>query len=133
MPAESATTNDPNVFVLAGDGLHVSYSTARQVGGPQFHYQDAGQNTVFQGEQIRTAESELGTLVTVVIQMTVDRGSTTFTLLLPRVVLRDPQSAPISTLGITTMHTRPVVGPVQGQTDFYTTQQLQGTATFILT
>jgi hypothetical protein len=83
----------------------------------------------FEGDQIRSMESEIGTLVSVTIFATVDAGSTSFTLLLPHVNLDQSQQATITTEGITTLH-RSSLLPVfnQGQTELYTVERLTGTA-----
>ena len=88
----------------------------------------------FVGDQIRTADTEIGTLVTVTISLTPDSGSTTFTLLIPEVNLRASDSASISTYGITTLHRLTIIGPpLQGQTELYTTHEMKGTAAFFVT
>jgi hypothetical protein len=63
----------------------------------------------FTGSEIRVAEvPDLGTLVSVTIHMMVDSGSTTFTVLLPRVNLPAPlalpAAVPVTTDGVTTLH-----------------------------
>jgi hypothetical protein len=123
----------PNLYELSGEGIHVTYSTTSFGGQPLLTYQDASQSKHFMGEQIRTVETEIGTLVTVTIFLTVDSGSTTFTVLIPKVNLRSSDSVSISTEGITTVHRFLVIGPpLQGQTELYTVYPLEGTASFVL-
>src|SRR3954471_17936592 len=77
-----------NMFSLAGGGLHVSYSTTGIDGKPHFSYQDSLRTLSFRGDEIRVAEVvDLGTVVSVTIARTIDSGSTTFSLLVPRVNL----------------------------------------------
>ena len=60
-----------------------------------------------------------------------DVGSTTFSLLIPRIEVNMLGAvAQVRTLGITTMHSTPFVvpGTVLGQLDSYTVTQLRGTA-----
>jgi hypothetical protein len=76
---------------------------------------------------------DLGTLVSVTIHMTIDTGSTTFTLLLPHVNLPAPPAlpaaVPVTTDGVTTLHRFSTVLALQnGQQEFYTVTPLQGTA-----
>ena len=115
----------PNKWNLAGGGIHVHYDST---GGGLFHYQDASTSRTFSGSNIRVLPSpDLGTLVSVTLQTTVDSGSTTFTLLLPSVVL-DPPSHPVEpvhTDAITTIHR---LGPGLGQKEFYTVTSLTGSA-----
>jgi hypothetical protein len=123
----------PNVYELQGDHLHVSYVTTGKTGKPRFSYQDANQSLSFTGDQIRTATTEIGTLVTVTLHMAVDSGSTSFTLLVPHVNLTKPgTNAQIQTIGITTAHQLALlrIGG-KGQTQLYTETQLSGTASFV--
>src|SRR5690242_7694524 len=76
-----------NLYDLAGHSLHVNYATSGFDGKPHLSYQDAHQSLSFSGDQIETVEARLGHLVSVVIRSSVDAGSTTFSLLVPRVNL----------------------------------------------
>jgi len=117
----------PNVWVLYGGGIHVRYFTA----GPNLFYQDPMRTRDFKGQEVRVVQvPDLGTLVSVTIFLTVDSGSSTFTLLLPTVnVAAQPiSSAPVSTYGITTAHHFSVVPAFQhGQQEFYSVTALSGT------
>ena len=124
----------PNLYQLHGGPLHVTYSTTSFTGKPQLSYKDGSQSLNFTGDQIRKTSTEIGTLVTVTIRMTVDSGSTTFTLLVPTVNLTGSvMTAPVQTIGITTVHRFSVV-PVgnQGQTELYTGTQLSSTASHVM-
>lgn len=124
----------PNMYQLSGGHLHVTYSTTSINGKPHFSYQDGSQTLSFTGNQIRQTKTEIGTLVSVTIHMTVDSGSTEFSLLVPTVNLSSPSSpAQIHTCGITTAHRFSVVPAAnQGQTELYTTTELSGTASVVL-
>jgi hypothetical protein len=124
--------NQANLYELSGGGIQVSYSTSSITGQPLFNYHDGSQVKNFSGNEIQTVESVLGNLVTVFLIRTVDSGSTTFTLLIPSVNLPPSNSAPIATQGITTLHKFSIVGPHNGQREFYTVQPLQGTASFVV-
>lgn len=134
MQASNPQPVAPNLYQLHGDYLHVTYSTTSFSGKPQLSYKDAGQSLNFTGDQIRKTATEIGTLVTVTIHMTVDSGSTSFTLLVPTVNLAGPTTPPteIHTVGITTVHRFSVV-PVgnQGQTELYTVTELSGAAAHV--
>ena len=128
----------PNLWTLTGDGIYVRYSTIPLLGpagGPHFIYQ----TLKFGAEDIRTVNvPDIGTLVSVTINMTIDTGSTTFTLLLPltNIVQQGPVSSiPVTTEGITTTHAGPFTPPVpfgHGQQEFYTVTQLTGTASHVM-
>ncbi|HEV7807169.1 MAG TPA: hypothetical protein VGO80_15210 [Solirubrobacteraceae bacterium] len=124
-----AIGTSPTSYTLQGDGLHVSYSTTSFQGMPHFDYHDGHITQSFVGDEIRTEQTEIGTLVTVTIMLTADRGATSFSLLLPTVNVGPSKSASISTIGITTRHRFAI--PVSlnlGQTELYTVTQLTGTA-----
>ena len=122
----------PNLYELSGAGLQITYSSSSFEGKPHFNYHSASLNRPFVGDQIRSTETELGTLVSVVIQETTEAGSTTFTVLIPRVNLNLSDSAPIVTDGITALHRGSIIGQPNGQLDFYTVQPLRGTAAFVV-
>jgi hypothetical protein len=123
----------PNLYQLQGKNLHVSYSTSGIDGKPHFSYQDTHQSLSFRGDDIRTQETEIGTLVSVTLRRTPDSGSTTFSLLVPTVKLEQGHSAPLSTEGITTLHRFSIVPAFdKGQTELYDVAPLRGTAQFVV-
>ena len=133
------TSRTPNLYNLHNNviqggqfSLHVSYATSGIDGKPHFHYQDAQQTLNCVGEQIRTVESDVGLLVSVTIRQTVDAGSTTFTLIIPKVNLGQSAQAHISTFGITTVHRFSIVPQFNlGQIETYAVSQLEGTAELV--
>jgi hypothetical protein len=127
-----ATPSKPNLYDLHGHHLHITYSTTSIDGKPRFQYHDNFQTLEFSGDQIRTLDSEIGTLVTVTIRLTPDLGSTTFTLLVPQVNLNQSTQAQITTFGVTTLHRFSIAPQLdQGQTEHYTVAELSGTATVV--
>src|SRR5207249_5013086 len=137
-PASSGNTAapafvQPNLFQLSGSGIHVSFSTSGIDGKPHFSYQDAHQTLSFTGDQIRQVPCDLGTLVSVTIRLSVDQGSTTFSLIVPHVNLPGEQTVPIRTEGITTVHRFSLVPAFNmGQLETYTVRGLHGTAAHVL-
>ncbi|ABB75637.1 hypothetical protein SAMN05216403_1311 [Nitrosospira multiformis ATCC 25196] len=121
------STQTPNLYQLSGKNLNITYSTSGIDGKPHFSYQDLQQTLDFTGDEIRSVETEIGTLVSVTIRMTVDTGGTTFSLLLPRIHIPGEQTVPVQTIGITTLHRFSVL-PISGQRDFYTVTRLHGSA-----
>jgi hypothetical protein len=134
---EFTMAQSPNQYHLEGRGITVSYFPQGE--GPVFPdrgrlrltYQDAHQSRAFFDADVRTVDVEdLGTVVSVTLILTVDTGSTTFSLLIPQVDLPDqPQpSVFIRTEGITTVH-RAFVGLIgHPQAETYTVTALHGTA-----
>jgi len=122
-----------NHYELSGDGIHVSYFSSGLVGEPQLTYQDAQGSRTFMGSQIKVEKSEVGTLVSVVLHMTVDSGSTTFTLLIPTTNLTFAEHAAIDTIGIVTIHKFSFFFNDTATTEIYTVHQMHGTAAFVLT
>ena len=126
----------PNLFVLSSPGIggiHVTYTTTGFDGKPHFTYSsDFGSHT-FSGDQIKTEQAVPGTLVSVTILHTVDAGSTTFTLLIPRINLNQGETLAITTEGITTHHRFSIFPPaMHGQLDTYGVVTLTGTAQHVV-
>jgi hypothetical protein len=120
-------TAEPNRYDLSGEHIHITYSTTGVDGKPHFTYQDQQQTLNFSGGHIRTVQTEVGTLVSVTIRLTVDAGGTTFSVLLPRVNIPGEQTVPIRTIGMTTLH-KFSIGPAIGQRDFYKIASMTGSA-----
>jgi hypothetical protein len=131
MPQTPTVT--PNLYQLSGHHLHVSYSSSGIDGKPHMTYQDTHQSKSFRGDEIRTVECDLGTLVSVTLRLTVDVGSTTLSLLIPRIRISPTSAAAVHTECITTVHSMPF-GPqtIQGQLDSYTVTSLRGTAQVVM-
>lgn len=123
----------PTLYQLAGSGMHVTYSSTGVDGRPHLHFHDSQHNQNFSGDQIRSVVCDLGVLVSVSLQQTVDAGSTSFSLLIPRVNLQSGEIGHVSTEGVLTVHRLSVV-PVfnHGQLDHYTVCKLNGTARHVL-
>ena len=126
----------PNQYHLEGGGITVSFfplgfGPVTPGGVGRFTYQDAHRSLNFTGDAIRKVEvPDVGTIVSVTIVPTIDVGDTTFSLLVPQVML--PQhtgaSAFIKSEGITTVH-KILAGAIGiAQRETYTVTQLTGTA-----
>ena len=119
----------PNLYQLSGHHVQISYATSGIDGKPHFHYQDTLHNLDFSGAEIRTVESDVGTLVSVSIVRTIDSGSTTFSALIPRVNLNQGEVGHIRSEGILTIHRFSIVPALNhGQLDTYSVTALHGTA-----
>jgi hypothetical protein len=121
-----------NRYDLQGGDIKVTYGSAGVDSKPYLYYSDSSLSRNFAGDEIRVIqENDVGTLVSVSIHMTVDTGSTSFTILIPRIKTADGQSVPtnIITIGVTTVHRFSVVPAfMMGQIDCYATVTLSGTA-----
>ncbi|HEU4728452.1 MAG TPA: hypothetical protein VFT22_11195 [Kofleriaceae bacterium] len=120
----------PNLFHLSGPHLHVSYSPSSFDGKPSMTYQDDHETRSFRGDEIRTVECDLGTLVSVTLHAMPDVGSTSVSLFIPRMRISPRSSAQVTTDCVTTQHNTPFALPenTQGQLDTYTVTNLHGTA-----
>jgi hypothetical protein len=121
-----------NKYDLHGGNVTVTYGASGVDGKPYLNYSDSNLSRLFKGDEIRVIqETDLGTLVSVTIRMTIDSGSTSFTVFIPRVKMTDGQAAStnIVTVGITTLHRFSIVSVfMMGQIDHYTAITLSGTA-----
>jgi hypothetical protein len=128
----------PNRFVLqSSDGsIKVDYETSSFMGQPTLNLtQGPGLGPIrhFVGSQIRRCDTEIGTLVSVTTQVTVDTGSTSFSVLIPSISLTttaDHKS--FATEAITTSHTGPNSVPSSGVHETYRFIPLKGEASFVL-
>src|ERR1043166_6342264 len=80
----------PNRFVLhsSDNKTKIDYETSSFIGQPTLNLtQGPGPIRHFSGSQIRTLNTEVGTLVTVTTEMTIDTGSTSFSVLIPAITL----------------------------------------------
>ncbi len=131
--ASQTALADPlaNRYVLTGHGVQVTYDSTGLAGQPQLVYRDQQRTLHFSGSAIRQVDSDAGTLVSVTTVMSIDTGSTTFSLLIPRVTVHSGRAAHIRTLGITTTHRLTIDTPVHGQLDTYQVHPLMGTASVV--
>jgi hypothetical protein len=122
-------TVTPNLYHLTGHQLHITYATSGIDGKPSLTYQDTHAARAFRGDEIRSVECDLGTLVSVTLQMTPDLGSTTLSVLIPRMRVSQGTSATVHTDCVTALH-RTAFAPqlLHGQLDSYTVTSCHGTA-----
>jgi hypothetical protein len=127
----------PNSFVLqSNDGkTKVDYETTSFIGQPTLNLsQGPGPIRHFVGSQIRRVDTEIGTLVTVTTQITVDTGSTSFSLLVPAITLTSiSDHEPFTTDAIQTHHTGPNSVPATGVHETYQFIPMKGEAKFVAT
>ncbi len=99
---------EANVFEMTGDDVQISYSARGpfidQPGlKPTLTYQDSDQNLTFSGDQIRTQQNEIGSLVSVSLKTSVDAGATILTLLIPSITVEEIMvDQPFETFAIVT-------------------------------
>jgi hypothetical protein len=129
----------PNRFVLqSSDGkTKVDYETSSFIGQPTLNLTQGPSPTVpirhFSGSQIRTRNTEIGTLVSVTTQVTIDTGSTSFSVLIPAITLTAiSDHKAFTTEAIVTSHSGPNSVPSTGVHETYQFIPLSGEATFVL-
>ena len=127
--AAQLSIQQANNFSLSGGGIHVDYSSTSINGQPRLAYHDAVRNLSFAGSDIRTVDvPDIGTIVSVTLTITVDVGSTTFSVLIPHVLVSAGQSNPVTTDAITTIHKMPFAPQLPGQLELYRVTRLTGVA-----
>jgi hypothetical protein len=137
-PQVAADTRDPNQYRLHGHGVEVTYyptgaGPLTVDGALILTYQDAQRSLEFRGQQAQVvAVADLGTCVTVTIQMRPDADRTTATLLIPTVVLPAGQPSTVHTELITTVHDSTFSGLGDPQRDHYTVTRLTGEASQVI-
>ena len=124
-----AQTVTPNLYQLSGSHLHITYTTTSIDGKPTLTYQDAHLGKSFRGDEIRTVECDLGMLVSVTLRMTIDSGSTSLSVFIPRMQIEQGAAAAVHTDCVTTVHRFSMVLALNlGQLDTYSVVALHGTA-----
>src|SRR5205085_5943459 len=97
--------NTPNQFALTGGNVQISYSTSGFDGKPHLTYREGEHELSFSGDEIRIQETEIGTLVTVTLQIQVDVGGTKLSFLIPNYRHVGEAAQPIETVAIKTHST----------------------------
>jgi hypothetical protein len=120
--------------------LRISYRTFRRVAPPPGQLDSAflpatvltvthdGTEATFEGGQITTVDTPIGTLVTVQLSVVADLGTTTLSFLLPELGA-EPASgrSELHTIAIRSLHKSGFAGPAQqGQLNTYTAVRLHG-------
>ena len=119
----------PNQYTLHNSRVKIAYSTSGFQGQPQLSYNDGQQTLTFQGPQIRTVNTEIGSLVSVTTEIVVDRDSVSYTILIPVVALPDNHAtAHVHTYAVITKHLTPLGPPQTGQRESYSVEKLEGVA-----
>jgi hypothetical protein len=126
----------PNQYVLqSSDGkTKVEYDSSTMLGQPSLNLtQGPGPIRHFAGSQIRIVNTEIGTLVSVTTHMTVDAGSTSFSILIPAISLANASDhKSFATEAIITSHTGPNSAPVNGVHETYQFIPMKGEARLVL-
>ena len=126
----------PNRYVLQSqDGkTKVDYETSSFIGQPILNLTQApGPIRHFSGSQIRAITTEIGTLVTVTTHLTVDSGSTSFSVLIPAISLASvSEHKAFTTEAIVTAHSGPISVPSAGVHESYQFIPLKGEANFVI-
>ena len=127
----------PNRYVLQSqDGkTKVDYETSSFVGQPVLNLTQPPGHPIrhFAGSQIRTLNTEIGTLVSVTTHLTIDTGSTSFSVLIPAISLAAVSDhKKFTTEAIVTSHSGPISVPVTGVHEKYQFIPMKGQATFVL-
>jgi hypothetical protein len=126
----------PNRFVLqSNDGkTKVDYETSSFLGQPTLNLTEGGGPIRhFAGSQIRALQTEIGTLVSVTTRVTIDTGSTSFSVLIPAITLKSATDhEAFTTDAIVTNHTGPNSVPQTGVHETYQFIPMKGQASLIL-
>ena len=122
------TLTAPNLFELKGTGVAVTYSTTSIDGTPRFTFTKGRQTLNFSGKQITPLAAGIGTLVSVMIASIPDKSTTTFSVLLPAILVSGSTRQAFRTIGITTVAATSIAGPVKGVQQTYKTVLLRGSA-----
>jgi hypothetical protein len=126
----------PNLFEFKtkDNQIKINYSTTSLNGLPRLTYQTSQKTLNFSGDAIRSVDTEIGQMVTILIEVIPDARSTTLTLLLPTVNLpAGAKKNQVQTKAILTTSRSSIGGPklVQGQVQSYQVIDIEGTASLV--
>jgi hypothetical protein len=126
----------PNQYSLqSNDGTRkVEYETSTFSGHAILNLsQETGAIRHFTGSQIRTRNTEIGMLISVTTQVSVDIGSTSFSLLIPAITLTGVgDTKAFETTAVITSHTGPNSVPPTGVHEKYQFISMKGEARLVL-
>jgi hypothetical protein len=124
-----------NRFVLKGEGLELTYDETTITGQAQLIYQvlQGVHSRTFTGNELSVKPGDIGTLVTVTLEVIPDDKRILFTLLIPTINVTGTNEVPFETLAIYTTVRDSIIGPngVSGAVESYQCVQLEGTAQFV--
>jgi hypothetical protein len=120
-----------NKFILKGHGVEVEYTIGITPGIPAFIYKDERISKAFPSSAVHTDQTDLGNLVTVPLEVTVDAGGTTFSVFLPTFDVPKDKAVEFKTIGIYREVRGPIILPAQ-QTVTWRTIQMHGTAETVI-
>ncbi|MEH2405352.1 hypothetical protein [Nostoc sp.] len=132
-PAQAIVVQRPNEFELQGEGIYIKYSLLNGV--PQIDYKTQNISIRFNGDQIKTLDTDIGTLVTVIISKppnsNLGGNIVKLSLLLPIINLvigTRETSVQTEAILITQKTSGSIRTPLFGQLQSYQTLRLRGTA-----
>src|SRR5512144_2185253 len=133
MMSNGAQAEQPNLFLLSRRNVRIRYQTSSVQGAPEFHYEDGRLSIDRRGDEIRTEQTNIGQLVTIVLEQVPDLQTDTFTVVLPSINLPERRPASLSTIGVLTRDLTTIGGPglVVGQVQTYDAIELNGTAQLV--
>jgi hypothetical protein len=120
-----------NKFTLKGSGVEVDYTIGANPSFPAFIYKDKTISKSFLPSEVHTDPTDLGNLVTVALELTVDTGGTTFSVFLPTFEVPMGKAVKFETIGIYKEVRGPVILPAQ-QTVTWRTIYMHGTAETVI-
>jgi hypothetical protein len=120
-----------NKFTLSGHQVDVSYTIGANPSFPALTYHDETISKDFLPNAVHTDPTDLGNLVTVALEVTIDSGGTTFSVFLPTFDVPLGQSVEFKTIGIYKEVRGPVIRPAQ-QRVTWRTIQMYGTAETVI-
>lgn len=115
-------------YSVHGSKLKVELHTSSLTGRPTLTVNGHG----YQGDQIRMAKHEIGSLYTVTLDAVPDLHTRTLTLIVPPVYVTATEPAEVRFSAIRTTTYTTIAGPPPGQVNEYEETELRGVATAVV-
>jgi hypothetical protein len=121
-----------NLFELSCGDASVTYSTTSFTGAPHLSTsgEPFGEHTFF-GAEIATADTALGTEVTVLLESIPDLRTVTMTLILPDIRVSEGEEVAFETIAVVTTIATTIAGPPPGAQQAYAVVVLHGVARIV--
>lgn len=124
----------PNRYELKGEQTQINYVTLGEQPLLTYRVFQGPATRSFQGDQIRIRETEIGTLITVTIDVIPDESETTLTVVLPQINLGETREQSFQTVAFVTTQRSSIAGPelVVGVVQSYRIVSLEGDARSVI-
>ena len=125
----------PNQYELTGQQTQITYARLGEQALLTYQVFQGPPTRSFQGDQIRTQDTEIGTLISVTLEVIPDASETSLTVVVPQINLSETREQSFETVALLTTQRSSIAGPdlVVGVVQSYRIVPLEGIARLVTT